>query len=283
MSATTIDGYAVDACTVAPGRDAELASDVLESGARYTDHVQALPPTLRLEVVVSDYPLGELVAVRDAERSGGDPASYSPSAYARQRLGALVGGSPVDVVTPLATYSGYVVKSLEHEEHPHALRASLTLQQIRTVDLEREVVAVAAPTATGQKNLGFSPRALGRALVAGARDALADLAGNPVQIFDKDGKLAAWYNTRTGDWIDAKGRIVDPYDPEEIRRLKDPNGVGYDPASKQLLTREGLPLSRTSAGRAVARSQQVLRDNNTASGRLTRALTPAWDKSYGAI
>jgi hypothetical protein len=281
VSATTIDGYAVDSCVVAPSLDSDLAGDVLETGVRYTDHVQALPRRLRLDLVVSDRPVGALVAIRAAERSGGDPASYSPTAYARQRLEALVGGGPVDVVTPRGAYAGYVLQSLEYEEHPHALHFSATLQRITTVDLTRDLVAV--PTATGQKNLGFNPAALGRALVSGAKDALADLAGGPVQIFDKNGRLAAWYNTRTGDWIDSKGRVVNPYDPAEITRLKDPNGVGYDPATKQLLTREGIPLSRTSAGKAVSRSQQVLRGNNTASGALTRALTPAWDKPYGAI
>jgi hypothetical protein len=283
---TTIDGYAVDACTVTPTRDSELAGDVLESGARYTDHVHRSPPELRLECVVSDYPLGALVAVRAAERSGGDPASYSPCAFARQRLESLVGGSPVDVVTPLATYEGYVLRSLSYDEHPHALRFSASLVKLTTVTLARELVTIAtAPTAAGQKNLGFatSARALGRALEAGARDVLEDLAGNPVQIYDNQGRMAAWRNSRTGEWIDRKGRVVDPFDPQEIQRLKDPDGVGYDPASKQLLTREGLPLSRTSAGKARARSIQQLRSNNTASGALTRALTPGWDRPYGAI
>lgn len=278
----TIDGYQIDACLViSTSLDSEVVGDVLEEGARYTDHVQPLPRSLRIEGVVSDHPIGALVAIREAERAGGDQASYRPSLFARERLSALVGIGPIDVITPERAYVRFVLKTLELDEHPHALRFSASFIEIVTVTLERQLVAV--PTATGKKNLGFDPSAVVRALVDGAKEALADLEGNPVQIYDTDGKMSAWRNSRTGEWIDAKGRVVDPFDPEQQRKLKHPNALQYDLATKQLLTSEGIPLSRTSAGRARAQQISSQRQAPGAGAALTRAITPAWDLPYGTV
>lgn len=278
----TIDGYQIDAClTISSSVDSDVVGDVLESGARYTDHVQALPRTLQLDGVVSDHPIGALVAVREAERAGGDQLSYRPSLFARTRLSALVGTGPIDIVTPDRTYSRYALKTVEFDEHPHALRFSVSFVEVITVSLERQLVAVAVPTATGKKNLGLDPIAAVRSLVRGVATDLADLAGNPVQIYDEDGRMAAWRNSRTGEWIDSKGRVVDPFDPAQQARLKRPHGLGYDHATGQLLTPEGLALSRTSAARP--RSPFIDASAAPAPFSGTRAIVPSWDKPFGTV
>lgn len=274
----SIGGYRVDLMTVTPSYDSDVAGDALETGARYTDHVQRLPGSLRAEGVVSDHPIGALVAVREAERAGGVQADYRPSAYARTRLLALVGTGPITVTVPEATYERYVLKSLELDASRYALRFTAQLVELVTVSLERELVEVVrVPTSTGKKNLGFDPARV--ASVPGAvggivRQVIRDLAGGPVRLVDKDGKVTAYRDGKK--WLTPDGREVVPYDPEELRRL---NGAGnkplYDPATRQLLTGEGVPLTRTSTPRH--------QPPTFSSGRVSGALPPAWDTSFGPV
>lgn len=278
-----IDGYRIDAVFNAePELSAEIATDALEDGANYTDHVHVLPETLRIDGAVSDYPDDPLVAqIRELERASAATGGYRPSVFARERLEAIHrAGLPVNVITPRRTYEGYTLQTLSGPEAPNVYRFSATFQLTRVVELLRELVTI--PTAAGQKNLGFDPVGYLQSVARGALSSfIEDSAGAPIQILDRDGKRTAWFNTRTGKWIDNQGREVDPYDKEQLDRLKRGDHLWVDERTKEIKTPDGIPIAKTTGGAAATRAQQAQAANKTASGRLTRALNPWWNTPYG--
>lgn len=281
MSVYSINGYRVDVfLRVTPTQGGEVAGDELEDGSRYTDHFARNADGLVVEGVVSDDPVGEMVDVRIAERAGTTQGGYRASVFARQRIEQILADElPVDVVTPARTYRGFFLASWTADEHPSEFRFSATFSQARLVKLTRELVKV--PTAAGKRNLGVDPIGnLAKGLARAGKELLADLAGEPVQVYDRSGKPSAWYSPTLKTWYASDGSVVDPLNAEDQERVKRGNTPYFDPKTKQVMTAGGVPVTKSSA----PNPQKNFTDTGFAStpgGKIT-ALQPAWKKNFGA-
>lgn len=151
-----IDGYPIDlAITETLNLESTVTKYPIERGAKIADHVQNEPPTITLEGIVSDTPIG--VIATDPTRqvvTGG----ALPSKDALTRLLAIRDAKePVVIECNLGRFEQMIMTSLEvpkSKEVGKALQFTVTFEQITLTTNNRTTVRVAIPNGSGRDNLG---------------------------------------------------------------------------------------------------------------------------------
>lgn len=151
--AVYIDGYEIDAFVREEHSKENAVTDhEVERGADITDHVRSKHPTVTLESVVSDTPLGDL-----ANRRAGD---VPPSQEALARLEAIdEARQPVTVITTLRTYTDMILESLsipKDAKTGKALRFTARFRRIRIAEVDT-AARVDIPRGKAKSNRGNKP------------------------------------------------------------------------------------------------------------------------------
>jgi hypothetical protein len=105
-----VDGYAIDvAVRLESSGECEVTSWPVEVGANMTDHVRRKPAMVTLEGLVSDTPIGEMIAER--------ATTTRPTSEAHERLQAILDArEPVTIVTERRTYTSMLLQKLTEPE-----------------------------------------------------------------------------------------------------------------------------------------------------------------------
>lgn len=157
--ATLINGYPLD---VAISEDHDFESEVtehpVEIGADITDHVRARPIRVSLEGVVSDTPIGDVVAQRSQFTLVNGEAFTKPSEEAFAFLLAIRDArEPVTIETSLRVFENMILQSLavpRSSSNGDALRFRATFVQVQLVTNERVTVRVKLPNAAKKVDRG---------------------------------------------------------------------------------------------------------------------------------
>jgi hypothetical protein len=153
----TIDGYVVDAAIVEDHTlDNEVTVHPMEKGAITTDHSRELPDEITLECVVSDHPMGPVVAARGLEVDGAAPSvdAYQRLRHIRKR------GTPITITTSLGTHENMMIKQLgipRRSTDGEALRFRVSFIKSEFVENERTTVRIAVPQQAKRVNKGSKP------------------------------------------------------------------------------------------------------------------------------
>lgn len=163
----TIDTLFIDCATVEEHTfDSEITKYPVEQGVSVADHVRRLPTRVTIEGIVSDSPIGRMVAQRDSESFVIETAdgieieqrSLKPSEFALAKLLAIhEAGEPVTVGTSLRVFPNMALESLtipRDAETGFALRFRATFEQVRLVTNERTTIRTARPSGKKKRNLG---------------------------------------------------------------------------------------------------------------------------------
>ena len=146
-----IGTYTIDAAlTEDHSFDNEVTTHPVERGSDVADNVRAQPISISIEGVVSNTPIGPVVAVRDTTTLPSEDAF----AFLRELRDSR---EPVDVQTSIRTYRNMVLQSLSVPVTARtgaALRFRAIFVQVEIVETERESVEVAVPRAENKKNRG---------------------------------------------------------------------------------------------------------------------------------
>lgn len=132
------------ATTIRPTFKSRATSHPIERSSPAADHVIDEPTMLSLDCVVSNHPVGEMVAIRESE--GGVPSIAVLSAL----LALRAAKTPVAVVTASRAYFDMVLLEVTpaFDSRTHAsLRVSLMLQALNLVSNDRVFVQPAIPLA----------------------------------------------------------------------------------------------------------------------------------------
>ena len=149
-----IDGYAIDAVVrLEPSLDVEVTAWPVEVGANTTDHARLKPRTLVLEGVVSDTPIGDMVALRTS--------TSKPSSEAHDRLEAIARArEPVTITTERRTYTSMLLTKLSEPEAADtgdALIFSATFTELILATNNRTFVRVEPPRGKKKAKRGNKP------------------------------------------------------------------------------------------------------------------------------
>ena len=150
-----IDGYFIDvAVSIDPTLTNEVTSHPVESGSEVSDHVRARPVTLTIEGIVSDTPIGEIVAKRGDGLGGGllpsDEAYWTLIQINNDRNPVTI-----DTLGILGEFENMVLVSLSTPQRAgtgDALRFTASFTQVRVVESARDTVPVAVPLAKRKVN-----------------------------------------------------------------------------------------------------------------------------------
>jgi hypothetical protein len=155
----TIDGYRIDvelSCT--PSRTNQVTRFPVERGADITDHVHPEPVTLTVDGIVSDTPLGEMIAVRAQFAIINGEAFAKPSEEARARLKKLCEDrEPVTVECSAGTFENMILESLNEPRDARtgdSYQFSASFAEVVLVTNDRTTVRTAAPRGKKKVNLG---------------------------------------------------------------------------------------------------------------------------------
>lgn len=132
-----IDGYVIDAAvTEEPAYESEVTAYPVESSADITDHTRNLPPSLSIEFIVSDTPIGEVAKAR--------VGSVVPTSEAKGFLLALrASRAPFTVECASGVFESMIFESLSFPRDGAtgaALMGSATFKQIEIREVRRTVV-----------------------------------------------------------------------------------------------------------------------------------------------
>lgn len=149
-----IDGYPIDvAVRLEPTLDVEVTSWPVEVGANITDHARVKPRMLMLEGVVSDTPIGDIVASRST--------TTKPSSEAHDRLHAIaLAREPVTVTTERRSYPNMLLTKISEPEAADtgdALVFSVTFTELVLATNNRAFVRVEPPRGKKKKDRGNKP------------------------------------------------------------------------------------------------------------------------------
>lgn len=149
-----IFGYAIDCAEVEEHNvDNEVTEHPVEKGADVADHVRARPIAVTIEGVVTDTPIGAMVALRND--------SPKPSNDARAHLVKIRDDrEPGTLETTLGTYQNMVLEQLQFPrsvDDGDSLRFRATFKQVELVTNDRATIRVSVPRAAKKVNLGNKP------------------------------------------------------------------------------------------------------------------------------
>lgn len=156
MPFATIDGLEVDALINEDhSLECETTDNPVEEGSDFTDHVRIKPRMFSCDGVISDTPLGPMLAIRDAQGGG------RPSEIARAKFEAIIEARKrITVVTARKRYDNMIMLSVSMPENigiGEACRFRATFKQIRVVKNERTTIVVAVPRAAKKQARGNKP------------------------------------------------------------------------------------------------------------------------------
>lgn len=141
----------------------EITEFPVESGAMVADHVQVKPDWLTFEFIVSDTPLGDVLAKRagdliDPYEELLDPYKTLPSEEALAFLLAVRNSrETITIVTGIRTYDDMICESLKIPQDAstgHALKGTATFKQVQIITNERVVIKTAQPRGQKKRRLG---------------------------------------------------------------------------------------------------------------------------------
>ena len=152
----TFDGYPVDvAVTEEHAFDAEVTDHPVEKGADVTDHTRLKPPTVTIEGVVSDSPIGAVAL--DPSRTG----STKPSDDALAKILKIRDDRlPITITTALRRYENMGLQTLsipKSKDIGAALRFRATFKQLTFVTNKRTTVKTVVPRSKGKAKRGTKP------------------------------------------------------------------------------------------------------------------------------
>jgi hypothetical protein len=153
IMSTVIDGFPIDAAeTQGHTFGAEVTSFPVETGADVTDNVRLTPAEISLDCIVSDTPIGPIVALRDPLSTPSDDAYARLLAIRAARL-------PVVVVTARGRFENMMLTSLSipvKSDDGKTLRFTVAFREVRFVANLRTQVRVAKPRS--KKKVDRGPR-----------------------------------------------------------------------------------------------------------------------------
>lgn len=149
-----IDGFLID-CSIKENHsfDSDITDYPVESGANISDNIRPLPIVVEIEGLVSNTPIGLMVAARAG-------FAYKPAGVAYQLFQRIrERREPVTIQTSLRTYENMALKSLSipRGEHEDSMKFTATFQQIETVENKR-TIRVSTPIGTGKKTVTIPPQ-----------------------------------------------------------------------------------------------------------------------------
>jgi hypothetical protein len=160
----TIDGFEID-CAIREEHlfQSDVTEHPVESGSDIADHIRPKPPTVSIEGVVSDDPIGP-IAGRRGDLNASGRLEFSPTVDALAFLKAIYAERRVvTIVTGLGTYEDMALPELSIPRDAKtgaALRFMATFRQVRFVTNERTTVSVAVPLAAKKADRGHRPAPL---------------------------------------------------------------------------------------------------------------------------
>lgn len=169
MPIILIDGFPIDAAlSEKHSFNSEATEFPVESGADLTDHIRHLPIEVDIEGVVSDTPIGDMVALRSeaapvAPQIGPElpPDAQIPSALALAHLERIRGRRlPVTIQTNRRLYERMAMIGLDVPVDRHtgkALKFTAKFKQITLVTNQRSSIKTATPGGSGVRKLGAKP------------------------------------------------------------------------------------------------------------------------------
>lgn len=147
MAFISIQGFDIDASLrETHAFDSEVTEHPVEAGADIADHVRARPIIVQIEGVVSNTPIGELVANR---RAGSIPTD---DAF-KWLMDIRDAREPVSIITALKNYDNMVLESLNvplDSRTGDALRFTASFKQIVLVTNLRTTLRVATSAKSAQ-------------------------------------------------------------------------------------------------------------------------------------
>lgn len=148
----TVDDFAIDAVTkFTPSFKAKATTQPIEKGANTTDHVIDEPDTVSMECVVSDNPIGEMVAIR--AREPGVPSERAFFKFKTLKESKKI----ITVVTDHHVYTDMVLLEFTpnfDKDTGESLRFTLMFQNLNIVQNDRQFVPVSTPIASNKDNRG---------------------------------------------------------------------------------------------------------------------------------
>lgn len=174
----SIAGYLIDAAiSEEHSFESEITSYPVErrppgpTNGDVTDHVRNLRPTVTIEFVVSDTPIGEALTARAgafALEEEGLVDAILPSDEARQFLEDLrAKGEPFTIETHLRPYDDMLIESMSFPldaDTGAALAGTVTFRQVEFVENRRTFVDVSVPRGAKKRNAGSKgARVVGKA------------------------------------------------------------------------------------------------------------------------
>lgn len=151
-----INDYPIDcALTERLSYNSDVTKFPVGKGANVSDHIIAYPPTLEIEGVVTDTPIGEIAT--DPTRAV-DVGLPSPSRDAYDRFVAIHGAKKT--VTVICSYGKFEnmalesVESTKESESQKAFKFTAKFEQINIQEVNRITVRAAVPNGTRKQNLG---------------------------------------------------------------------------------------------------------------------------------
>lgn len=193
----TIDGFVIDASlTEDHAYECEVTSNPVETGLDITDNVRPLPIVLTLECIVSNTPIGDMVAIRENDSFSALGPSPADDAFARL-VRIRDKREPVTVATDLKVYDTMVMQSLtvpRSAEDGESLRFTVVFKEVRLVTNDRTTVRVDTPRGKKKTSRGY----VAAVLRAG------DIIYSPDELFRKD--AAGKYTNNSPEH--QRGRLV---------------------------------------------------------------------------
>lgn len=185
-----IDGYLIDiAVSESPVFSADSTDHPTEQGSLFSDHVIDKPTELGLECIVSDTPLSDVAAVRQAagNLSGEDAI---PSREAHEFLQALVKEHrPVIVECESGTYRNMLLINLSPKFDKSTTGGyyfTANFKELTIIELRRITVRVAVPIAGPKKDKGpKSPKPAN---------------GVPRRVIQMGPGQGIWFDPDIGEW-----------------------------------------------------------------------------------
>lgn len=148
-----IDGFAIDCAEREEHSfDSEITEHPVETGADVADHVRARPIVVTIEGIVSDTPIGEIVA------QGFREEGEKPSDAAKAKLLQIRDDrEPVPLETSLGGYTNMLLESVSFPRSASdgdSLRFRATFKQVVLVTNLRRTIRVRVPRSAGKVVVG---------------------------------------------------------------------------------------------------------------------------------
>lgn len=154
----TVNGYPLDVVRMETFNfETEVTSDPVEGGVKISDHAQNNQPSIELECVVSDTPIGEIAD--DSTRTGLSEGVLPSDDIYNRLMELRKSHALVPVQTTLGLFENMMITRVtvpRSAENTGGLTFSVSLVQLSIAEVQRTQVKVATPLCAGEVDFGLS-------------------------------------------------------------------------------------------------------------------------------